>query len=67
MLTWYGVFPDPWHLPQTRVSVLPVSDHGPGVANRRAAFIEASSGAAFSTAARFQRGMVATSSPKSET
>src|SRR4051794_21572069 len=62
MLTWYGVLPDPWHLPHTKVSVDPVSDHGPDPTSLRAAVREAASGAAFSTAARFQRGMVATSS-----
>ena len=63
MLTWYGVLPDPWHFPQTNASVLPVSDHGPTLASLRAAVSEAASGAAFSTAARFHRGMVAPSSP----
>lgn len=50
-------------MPQTSVSVLPVPDHGPGTASRRAALSDAASGAAFSTAARFHRGMVAPSSP----
>src|SRR5262245_1885810 len=44
-LTWYGVDPDPWHLPHTSVSVAPVSDHGPGVASLRAAATDAASGA----------------------
>lgn len=45
MLTWYGVDPDPWHLPQRSVSVAPASDHGPGRASARPALSEASSGA----------------------
>jgi len=58
MLTWYGDFPEPWHLPQTRVSVLPTSDQGPGPDSLRAAARDALSGAARSTACSVQLGTV---------
>lgn len=55
MLTWYGAPADPCTLPHSRVSVLPVSDQGPGMASRFADANEAASGAALATASRLQR------------